>query len=169
MHFWNFEWTQKGWYGGHLSLFSQCLTKSACNVHPQRGMDFRILGTCGFVPINSWPKDILRIWESTFQFMTPKHTFPFLRNLGVIQNDIFYFFKILFIYLIERETASERGNVYRQWEWERKKQAPSRGAWCGAQSQDSGITPWSEGRRLTTEPPRRPYVFLFYPFWEPAS
>ena len=45
--------------------------------------------------------------------MTPKHTFPFLRNLGVIQDDIFYFFKILFIYLTERVTGSERGNTSR--------------------------------------------------------
>ena len=30
------------------------------------------------------------------------------------------------------------------------------GAHCGTQSWDSRITPWSEGRHSTTEPPRRP-------------
>ena len=30
------------------------------------------------------------------------------------------------------------------------------GARCGTPSQDSGITPWAEGRHSTTEPPRRP-------------
>ena len=32
------------------------------------------------------------------------------------------------------------------------------GAQRGIQSQDSGIMPWAEGRRSTTEPPRRPLV-----------
>ena len=35
------------------------------------------------------------------------------------------------------------------------------GAWCGTQSWDSGITPWTEGRCSTAEPPRRPKILFF--------
>ena len=60
---------------------------------------------------------------------------------GVLQEGRFFFFlKILFIYLTETETASERGNTSRG-EWERKKQFHSGGAQCGARSHNAGITP----------------------------
>lgn len=35
------------------------------------------------------------------------------------------------------------------------------GAQCGPRFWDPGITPWGEGRRLTTEPPRHPYIRRF--------
>ena len=31
------------------------------------------------------------------------------------------------------------------------------GARRGTRSRDPGVTPWAEGRRSTTEPPRRPW------------
>ena len=34
-------------------------------------------------------------------------------------------------------------------------------AWCGARSHNAGITPWAEGRRLTTVPPMRPHMISF--------
>ena len=64
---------------------------------------------------------------------------------------LFFFFKIFFIYLTEKETASERGNTSRD---------SGRGTWCGARSHNAGITPWAKGRRLTTEPPRRPSILF---------
>ena len=36
------------------------------------------------------------------------------------------------------------------------------GAQCATPSQDSRITPWAEGRRLTTEPPRDPRFEDFF-------
>ena len=66
-----------------------------------------------------------------------------------------FFFKD-FIYLFDRDRDSQREREHKQGEWERKKQAHSGGAWCGARSQNAGITPWAKGRRLTAVPPRRP-------------
>ena len=66
-----------------------------------------------------------------------------------------WFFLKIFICLCDRETASERGNT--AGEWERKKQAPSKGAQCGTRSRNAGITPWAEGRCLMTALPRRPW------------
>ena len=71
---------------------------------------------------------------------------PFYRSYIPIR----IFFEILFIYLfmkdkereVETEVVGEAGSM--------------RGARCGTQSQDSRITPWAKGRRLTAEPPRRP-------------
>ena len=40
-----------------------------------------------------------------------------------------------------------------------------RGAWCGTQSQDHGITTWAKGRRSTTEPLRHPnhsYIYSYF-------
>ena len=65
-----------------------------------------------------------------------------------------YFFKD-FIYLFDKRD-SQREREHKQREWERKKQAPSGRAWRGVRSQNVGITPWAKGRRLTTEPHRRP-------------
>ena len=76
-----------------------------------------------------------------------------------LQSKFFYFLfflKILFIYLTERDSQWER--EHKQGEWERKKQAHSRGAWRGARSHNAGITPWAKGRRPTAVPPRRPYL-----------
>ena len=67
---------------------------------------------------------------------------------------IFFSLKILFIYLIERDSQQER--EYKHGEWERKRQAPSGGARCGAPSQNAGIMPWAERRCSTAVPPRRP-------------
>ena len=77
---------------------------------------------------------------------------------------VFFFFKIFFFfffffYLFDRDRDSQREREHKQGEWERKKQAHSRGAWRGARSHNAGITPWAEGRRLTAVPPRRPNVF----------
>ena len=46
-----------------------------------------------------------------------------------LQNDAF------------RERDSQREREHKQGEWERKKQAPSGGARCGARSHNTGITP----------------------------
>ena len=51
-------------------------------------------------------------------------------------RDLFFFFKILFIYLFDRERNSQGEREHKQGEWERKKQAPR-----GAHSQGPGITP----------------------------
>ena len=69
----------------------------------------------------------------------------------------FFIFKD-FIYLFDRDRDSQQEREHKQGEWERKKQAHSGGAWCGARSHNSGTTPWAEGRRLTAVPPRRPYI-----------
>jgi len=69
--------------------------------------------------------------------------------------DLFFCFVFKdFIYLTERD--SERGNTSRGSERERSRLPAKQGAWCGARSQDPGVTTWAEGSRLTTEPPRRP-------------
>ena len=57
------------------------------------------------------------------------------------RRKVYEFFFKDFIYLFDRETHSQREQEHKQGEWERKKQAPSRGAQCGAQSQNAGITP----------------------------
>ena len=63
-----------------------------------------------------------------------------------------------FIYLFETESAQVGGGGAE----EEEKQTPhSGGAWCEAQSQDPGIMTWAKGRRLTNEPPRCPYDFIF--------
>ena len=67
---------------------------------------------------------------------------------------LFFFFKDF--YLFDRDRDSQWEREHKQGEWKRKKQAHSGGAWCGARSQNTGITPWAEGRRLTAVPPRRP-------------
>ena len=59
--------------------------------------------------------------------------------MGVTQNDIFYFFKILFIYLTERVTGSERKNT-------------GRGSGKGrsrlpAEEPDVGLDPRTQGSR----------------------
>ena len=64
--------------------------------------------------------------------------------------------KLNHFFLFDRERDSQQERKHKQGEWERKKQAPSRGAWCGTWSQDSGIMPWVKSRRLTTESPRHP-------------
>ena len=51
-----------------------------------------------------------------------------------------FFFKD-FIYLFDRDRDSQREREHKQGEWERKKQAHSGGARCGAQSHNAGITP----------------------------
>ena len=66
-----------------------------------------------------------------------------------------------FIYSFDRDRDSQREREHKQGEWERKKQASRGGAWCGARSQNAGITPCAEGRCLMTEPPRRPLP-IFY-------
>ena len=48
-------------------------------------------------------------------------------------------------------------DTQREAETQAKREAGStQRAPCGTQSQDSRIMPWAEGRRSTTEPPRRP-------------
>ena len=74
-------------------------------------------------------------------------------------NWTIHFFKDFLFYLFDRDSQRER--EHKQGEWERKKQAPSRGAWCGARPHNTGITPWPEGRRLTAVPPRHPYLFIW--------
>ena len=69
----------------------------------------------------------------------------------------FSFLKITFIYLTERETASDRENTSRGSGRGRRRLLAEQGAWCTAWSQGHRITPWAEGTRLTTEPPRRPW------------
>ena len=56
-------------------------------------------------------------------------------------RDLFFFFKILFIYLFDRERNSQGEREHKQGEWEMKKQAHSRGARCGTRSWNTGITP----------------------------
>ena len=58
------------------------------------------------------------------------------------QKDLFFKFLFLldFIYLFDRERQPVIQGA-QAGEWERKEQAPSGGAPCGARSQDSGITP----------------------------
>ena len=77
-----------------------------------------------------------------------------------LKKIIYLFLKILFVYLTERETASERGNTNRVSGRGRSRLPAEHGARCGARSQDPGITPWAEGPRLMTEPPRHPYLFI---------
>ena len=81
-------------------------------------------------------------------------------TIKVLLSIWFFFFKD-FIYLFDRDRDSQREREHKQGEWERKKQAHSGRAWCGARSHNAGITPWAEGRRLTAVPPRRP---LFWDF-----
>ena len=54
-----------------------------------------------------------------------------------------------FIYLFMRDTQRERGR-----DTGRGKSRLQQEAWCGTQSQESGITPWAKSRRSTAEPPR---------------
>ena len=77
--------------------------------------------------------------------MTCSYLFPLIFLLEILFGCLlllYYFFKILFIYLFMRETEREADFL--------------RGAWCGTRSQDPGITPWTKGRHSTTEPPRCP-------------
>ena len=71
-------------------------------------------------------------------------------------NDFFLntisFFKD-FIYSWETQREKER-------EAETQAEGEAGSLWgprCGTRSQDSGVTPWAEGRGLTAEPPRHPY------------
>ena len=67
--------------------------------------------------------------------------------------------------MIVTQRERERGR-HRQ----REKQAPCGEAPCGTQSQDPGITPWAEGRHLTTEPPTCPPILTFSgPFGPPLA
>ena len=75
-----------------------------------------------------------------------------------------WLFFFLRFYLFMWQTASERGN--RAGEWERKKQAPSRGARCGIRSRNAGIRAWAKGRRLMTALPRHPFFFFFLTYEE---
>ena len=61
-----------------------------------------------------------------------------------------FFFYLDFIYLFMRDTEKEA-------ETQAEGEAGSlRGPRCGTRSQDPGITPWTEGRCSTAEPPERP-------------
>ena len=55
-----------------------------------------------------------------------------------------------------RETEREGQRL-----WQRERKAGSmEGIPCGTQSMDSRITPWTEGRCSTAEPPRRPHQLI---------
>ena len=92
----------------------------------------------------------------------PLGKYPVVQLLGhrVALFLTFSFFKD-FIYLFDRDRDSQWEREHKQGEWERKKQALSGGAWCGARTHNAGITPWAEGRRLTAVPPRRPQNLSF--------
>ena len=72
----------------------------------------------------------------------------------------FYSFKNDCIYLFTRDTE-RKGETQRERQRHGEGEAGSpEGARCGTRSQDPRILPWAEGRRFTTEPPRRPVYFL---------
>ena len=79
-------------------------------------------------------------------------------SLKLFQN-LKLFFLRFYLFIHERQRERER-----EAETQAEGEAGSmQGARCGTRSQDSRITPWTEGRCLTTEPPRHPnYVKYFY-------
>ena len=62
-----------------------------------------------------------------------------------------HFFLRFYLFIHEREREAET-----QAEGEA---GSMQGAQCRTRSQDPGVTPWAEGRRSTTEPPRGPIQF----------
>ena len=97
-------------------------------------------------------------------FWSESHIVFLLLNLPLLlmeyipQGNIYidFFFKILFIYSWKTEREAET---------QAEGEAGSlQGAWCGTQSQDPGITPWTEGRCSTTKLPRC-FLTIFYIFF----
>lgn len=90
--------------------------------------------------------------------------------LAIVHNYVLLIFLILVlffedsIYSFDRKTAREGTQAG----WERSRLLAEQGARCRPQSQDLGIMTWAEGRCLTTEPPRCPYV-LFISFISETS
>ena len=68
------------------------------------------------------------------------------------------FLKIVYLVIHERHTERERE---RQRHRQREKQAPYEEPNAGFDSRTPGSSPGAEGRRSTTEPPRRPLLFLY--------
>ena len=73
--------------------------------------------------------------------MSSENNDSFISSFPILIPFIISFFFKDFIYLFDGERESQREREHRHGEWERKKQAPSGGARCGARSQDSQITP----------------------------
>lgn len=69
---------------------------------------------------------------------------------------LFYFLKIIFVYLRERERT--RQGCGGGWEAQKEKQR----ARCGTPSQDPEFLTWARGRRSTIRLPRHPSPKLFY-------
>ena len=83
-------------------------------------------------------------------------------RLGKLSAIISFFFKILFIYSTEIETASEKGNTSRGSGRGRSRlivEEPDVGL---ARSHHARITARAEGRCLMTEPPGRPEKFFYF-------
>ena len=84
-----------------------------------------------------------------------------------ILSPLFFFFKD-FIHLFDRDRDSQREREHKQGEWERKKQARSGGAWCGARSQNGQDHALSRRQTLndcaTQAPPEAKAFFLVFFF-----
>ena len=107
-----------------------------------------VLGTMHLKFIHvGWMKSLLFNCSLTLYWMDV----PDLINLP-FEEYLNYLLKYL-IYLFMRDRETET-----QAEGEAGSMQEAR---CGTRSQVSRITPWVKGRRLTTEPPRRPQYDLF--------
>ena len=74
-----------------------------------------------------------------------------------------FVFKILFIYLRERQRDSKTAWMGRGWREGRSSLPTEQGAQCWAQSQDPRIMTWAEGRRLTDWATQVPLNWILNP------
>ena len=101
-------------------------------------------------------------WTEIIKIFSPfKKCFPIKGRLDVISEDILVFlFKKKFLFIYSWGTQRGRG---RDTGTGRSRLPAGSPMWDSIP--DPGITPWAEGRRSTTEPPRCPYFsFLMYQF-----
>jgi len=87
--------------------------------------------------------------------MTHIHILNYPEKTNYTQIIQFFFFKILFTYLTERDTVRE-GTQARGSGRGRSRLPAERRARYGTRSQDPGTMTWAKGSCSTTEPPRRP-------------
>ena len=106
---------------------------SPLSAEPNTGLDPRTRRS--WVEIKSWtPNRLSHPGAPTVSSILICTFIYFLKFLFI------YFLKILFIYLTEIRD-SQREREHKQGEWERKKQAHSGGAWCGARSHNARSRP----------------------------